>query len=135
MKNESRGKDFRIQVSEKEANFQKDRYIENINKNCDESMFHRKGEVGQKCKEDDITVGDTLNCNPKTTPQSCIESQNLNLAHNLSQISHSFAQGKIGSGFDVSAAIHGSHMYQRFSKSVIEPIMESLSLDIENEDG
>jgi len=108
--------------------------IENINKNCDESMFHRKGEVGQKCKEDDITVGDTLNCNPKTTPQSCIESQNLNLAHNLSQISHSFAQGKIGSGFDVSAAIHGSHIYQRFSKSVIEPIMESLSLDIENED-
>jgi phosphomevalonate kinase len=36
------------------------------------------------------------------------------LVHNLSQIVHSVAQGKIGSGFDVSAAIYGSQFYTRF---------------------
>jgi phosphomevalonate kinase len=32
----------------------------------------------------------------------------------LSQIGHCHAQGKVGSGFDVSAACHGSHVYRRF---------------------
>lgn len=40
--------------------------------------------------------------------------------HNLAQSAHCAAQGKIGSGFDVSAAVHGSHVYHRFSPSCLE---------------
>lgn len=40
--------------------------------------------------------------------------------HNLAQATHCAAQGKIGSGFDVAAAIYGSCIYRRFSPSVLE---------------
>src|SRR5690348_8531958 len=36
------------------------------------------------------------------------------LIHNVAQFVHCFAQGKVGSGFDVSAAVWGSHRYRRF---------------------
>ena len=40
--------------------------------------------------------------------------------HNLAQLSHCCAQGKIGSGFDVAAAVYGTMQYVRFSPQVIE---------------
>lgn len=46
------------------------------------------------------------------------------LAHNLAQYVHCVAQGKVGSGFDVSAAVFGSHLYTRFSPEVIQPLMQ-----------
>lgn len=45
------------------------------------------------------------------------------LAHNLAQAVHCRAQGKVGSGFDVSAAIFGSHVYTRFAPAVIQGLM------------
>jgi phosphomevalonate kinase len=45
------------------------------------------------------------------------------LAHNLAQHVHCLAQGKVGSGFDVSAAVFGSQLYTRFSPDVLEPLM------------
>ena len=36
------------------------------------------------------------------------------IVHNLAQLAHCIAQGKIGSGFDVSAAVFGSQIYSRF---------------------
>ncbi|CAJ0885551.1 10208_t:CDS:10 [Entrophospora sp. SA101] len=42
------------------------------------------------------------------------------LIHNVAQFCHCFAQGKIGSGFDVSAGVWGSHTYKRFSTSILE---------------
>lgn len=42
--------------------------------------------------------------------------------HNLAQAAHCTAQGKIGSGFDVAAAVYGSCVYRRFSPSVLESI-------------
>ncbi|KAF9566764.1 Phosphomevalonate kinase [Agrocybe pediades] len=45
------------------------------------------------------------------------------LAHNLAQFVHCVAQGKVGSGFDVSAAVFGSHLYTRFDPSVIQDLM------------
>lgn len=39
------------------------------------------------------------------------------VVHNLSQLAHCIAQGKIGSGFDVSAAVYGSQIYCRFDPS------------------
>ncbi|KAJ9142951.1 Phosphomevalonate kinase [Pleurostoma richardsiae] len=37
--------------------------------------------------------------------------------HNLAQAAHCAAQGKVGSGFDVAAAVYGSCLYTRFSPS------------------
>ena len=40
--------------------------------------------------------------------------------HKLSQISHSIATGKVGSGFDIAAATHGSITYTRYSPEIIK---------------
>ncbi|GAB9466931.1 hypothetical protein Gpo141_00004293 [Globisporangium polare] len=44
----------------------------------------------------------------------------LEIIHNLAQLSHCFVQRKIGSGFDVSAACFGSQRYTRFPASVLD---------------
>ncbi|KAJ2801288.1 phosphomevalonate kinase, partial [Coemansia guatemalensis] len=57
------------------------------------------------------------------TEQSSSESLSLQLIHNVAQYAHCLAQGKVGSGFDVSAAVYGSHRYRRFSPSVLGAAM------------
>jgi phosphomevalonate kinase len=47
-----------------------------------------------------------------------------NLAHNIAQFVHCLAQGKVGSGFDVSAAVFGSQLYTRFDPTRLQPSME-----------
>lgn len=42
--------------------------------------------------------------------------------HNLAQAAHCTAQGKIGSGFDIAAAVYGSCKYRRFSPLVLEQL-------------
>ncbi|KAK1970993.1 phosphomevalonate kinase [Colletotrichum sublineola] len=42
--------------------------------------------------------------------------------HNLAQAAHCAAQGKIGSGFDVAAAVFGSCRYRRFSPSLLSDL-------------
>lgn len=49
-----------------------------------------------------------------TETQTCI--------HNLAQVSHCQAQGKVGSGFDVAAATFGSILYQRFDPALINDL-------------
>ncbi|KAL0913758.1 hypothetical protein M5K25_017242 [Dendrobium thyrsiflorum] len=44
---------------------------------------------------------------------------NIDMVHIIAQSAHCLAQGKIGSGFDVSAAVYGSQRYIRFSPSVL----------------
>ncbi|KAK7741790.1 phosphomevalonate kinase [Cytospora paraplurivora] len=44
------------------------------------------------------------------------------ILHNLAQTAHCRAQGKIGSGFDVAAAVYGSCLYRRFSPSVLDAV-------------
>ena len=39
--------------------------------------------------------------------------------HNLSQIAHCLAQGKVGSGFDIAAAVYGSCIYRRFHPAIL----------------
>ncbi|KAF9222526.1 Phosphomevalonate kinase [Gyrodon lividus] len=46
------------------------------------------------------------------------------LAHNTAQFIHCFAQGKVGSGFDVSAAVFGSQLYTRFNPALLDSLME-----------
>ena len=43
----------------------------------------------------------------------------LEIIHSVAQAAHCAAQGKIGSGFDVSCAVYGSQRYVRFSPSVL----------------
>ncbi|KAF7981860.1 hypothetical protein HWV62_31411 [Athelia sp. TMB] len=47
------------------------------------------------------------------------------LAHNLAQFVHCLAQGKVGSGFDVSAAVFGSQLYTRFDPARLQPLMDA----------
>ena len=42
--------------------------------------------------------------------------------HSVAQAAHCAAQGKIGSGFDVAAAVYGSCVYRRFSPSILEDL-------------
>ena len=43
------------------------------------------------------------------------------ILHNLAQVAHAVAQGKIGSGFDVAAAVYGTQAYRRFAPEVQVP--------------
>jgi phosphomevalonate kinase len=49
------------------------------------------------------------------------------LIHNVAQFVHCFAQGKVGSGFDVSSAVWGSHRYKRFNPAILTPIMVNIT--------
>lgn len=44
--------------------------------------------------------------------------------HNLAQAAHCAAQGKVGSGFDIAAAVYGSCRYKRFSPDVLSKVPE-----------
>ncbi|KOS18009.1 Phosphomevalonate kinase [Escovopsis weberi] len=44
--------------------------------------------------------------------------------HNLAQAAHCAAQGKVGSGFDVAAAVFGSCTYRRFSPDILARLPE-----------
>ncbi|PIN17872.1 Phosphomevalonate kinase [Handroanthus impetiginosus] len=45
--------------------------------------------------------------------------QELDIVHKIAQTAHCMAQGKVGSGFDVSSAVYGSQRYIRFSPEVL----------------
>lgn len=44
--------------------------------------------------------------------------------HNLAQVVHCAAQGKIGSGFDIASAVYGSCKYRRFEPELLEKFGE-----------
>ncbi|XVF52059.1 hypothetical protein PTKIN_Ptkin04bG0234400 [Pterospermum kingtungense] len=47
------------------------------------------------------------------------DSMDLDVVHMIAQSAHCIAQGKVGSGFDVSSAVYGSQRYVRFSPEVL----------------
>jgi phosphomevalonate kinase len=49
------------------------------------------------------------------------------IIHNLAQAAHCAAQGKVGSGFDVAAAVYGSCLYRRFTPAILEDVGEASS--------
>lgn len=55
------------------------------------------------------------------------EAIHLHRTHNLAQAAHCAAQGKVGSGFDVAAAVFGSCLYRRFSPAILETVGEPAS--------
>ena len=58
------------------------------------------------------------------------DNADLDTVHVIAQTAHCLAQGKVGSGFDVSSAVYGSHRYVRFSPEVISSAQVSLSLSL-----
>jgi phosphomevalonate kinase len=46
------------------------------------------------------------------------------LLHHVAQAAHCAAQGKVGSGFDISAAFFGSQKYRRFDPSILAAVVE-----------
>ncbi|CZR64995.1 related to phosphomevalonate kinase [Phialocephala subalpina] len=44
--------------------------------------------------------------------------------HNLAQVAHCAAQGKVGSGFDIATAVYGTCVYRRFSPSILSSLGE-----------
>lgn len=75
--------------------------------------------------DDDVVPARGANKGSEGTAKE--EEEGLRIAHNLSQICHCHAQGKVGSGFDVSSAVYGSHVYTRFSKGVIDEFLEDVA--------
>uniref|UniRef100_A0ACD5WXQ5 Uncharacterized protein n=1 Tax=Avena sativa TaxID=4498 RepID=A0ACD5WXQ5_AVESA len=59
-----------------------------------------------------------LSCLGQSSSDSATE-RDLDLVHAIAQSAHCIAQGKIGSGFDVSAAVYGSQCYTRFSPEIL----------------
>lgn len=57
-------------------------------------------------------------------PDQLASASARHLAHNVAQFVHCLAQGKVGSGFDVSAAVFGSQLYTRFNPAVLQPLMD-----------
>lgn len=47
--------------------------------------------------------------------------------HKLAQTAHSIATGKVGSGFDVAAAAHGSILYTRYSPDILKTFPKDYS--------
>lgn len=67
------------------------------------------------------TLGDTSH---QTSEEDDLKGKEI--VHNLAQICHCSAQGKVGSGFDVSAATYGTHVYRRFGKGVLSKLLDDI---------
>ena len=62
------------------------------------------------------------------SPSSAVISERLQKRiHNLAQAAHCAAQGKVGSGFDVAAAVYGSCLYRRFTPTILETVGDAHS--------
>ncbi len=51
-----------------------------------------------------------------------IEPKKDDALHKLAQTAHSLATGKVGSGFDIAAATHGSIIYTRYSPEIVQSL-------------
>jgi phosphomevalonate kinase len=51
----------------------------------------------------------------------------VDMVHIIAQTAHCIAQGKVGSGFDVSSAVYGSNRYVRFSPDILSSAQVPLS--------
>lgn len=49
----------------------------------------------------------------------------INMAHVLAQVCHVVAQGKVGSGFDVCAAVYGSICYERYTPALLSKFLNN----------
>lgn len=57
-------------------------------------------------------------------PEAVQDQLNHGLLHNIAQFAHAAAQGKVGSGFDVSSAVYGTHQYSRFAPACLQDLLD-----------
>jgi phosphomevalonate kinase len=72
-----------------------------------------------------VTPTTATSTNITSSPEA--DTRSKSTVHNLAQLAHAVAQGKIGSGFDVSAAVYGSQVYQRFDQNNFKDEYASIS--------
>ncbi|GAA5962554.1 hypothetical protein JCM21900_003675 [Sporobolomyces salmonicolor] len=87
--------------------------------NCTIRNVHKTGLGSSAAMVTSLTSSLFLHWTSPSSPSSSSRLPNpddgtVQLIHNLAQYVHSLAQGKVGSGFDVSAAVYGSQVYKRF---------------------
>lgn len=90
------------------------------------SQAHKTG-LGSSAALVTALAGALLAFHASNSDTSNSATLDLTRLHNLAQAAHCAAQGKIGSGFDVAAAVYGSCLYRRFSPSILESIGEASS--------
>lgn len=92
---------------------------------CTLSEVHKTG-LGSSAAMTSSFVGALLkHFNIAHTNAGQLTPVSLGLIHNVAQLAHCAAQGKIGSGFDVSASVWGHQLYRRFDPALIENLMRS----------
>ncbi|CAO1622729.1 unnamed protein product [Jaminaea pallidilutea] len=55
-----------------------------------------------------------------------LHDEDLVWLHNAAQLAHCAAQGKVGSGFDVSSAVWGSQIFRRFDPKAVEALLADI---------
>lgn len=89
------------------------------------SDVHKTGLGSSAAMVTSLVAAIYIHCSASTQPTYIVQSQDkLRLIHNTAQFAHSKAQGKVGSGFDVSAAVWGSQIYQRFYPECLGSLLE-----------
>ncbi|GAA5972058.1 hypothetical protein JCM11641_002475 [Rhodosporidiobolus odoratus] len=100
--------------------------------NCTIRNVHKTGLGSSAAMVTSLTSSLLLNWTSSTSAADSASSRRLpnpdsntvQLLHNLAQYVHSLAQGKVGSGFDVSAAVFGSQVYKRFAVECLEDLLD-----------
>lgn len=58
--------------------------------------------------------------------QGALPEEDVAFLHNAAQLAHCAAQGKVGSGFDVSSAVWGSQIFRRFDPEAIKGLLAEI---------
>ncbi|GKU95847.1 hypothetical protein SLEP1_g9155 [Rubroshorea leprosula] len=109
--------------------------------------FNTEGSNGENCKPEVAKTGlgssaamttavvaallhylGVVNLNFSVRDQLENGKDDFDVIHVIAQSAHCIAQGKVGSGFDVSSAVYGSQRYVRFSPEVLASAQVSLCL-------
>lgn len=88
------------------------------------SSAHKTGLGSSAALVTSLTAALLTHYLPSTT-FSLSSPQGKSHLHNLAQISHCAAQGKVGSGFDVATAVYGTCIYRRFTPSILSSLGEA----------
>ncbi|PKI85045.1 phosphomevalonate kinase [Malassezia vespertilionis] len=95
---------------------------------CTLEEVHKTGLGSSAAMTTSLTAGVLLHLGACRTEMHENEARltlgSLGLIHNVAQLAHCAAQGKVGSGFDVSASVWGSQLYRRFDPFLLQESMQ-----------
>lgn len=84
------------------------------------SQVHKTG-LGSSAAMTTSLVGALLHF---LCPAHLLSKTDRHALHNVAQFAHAAAQGKVGSGFDVSSAVFGTHQYTRFDPQLLKELLD-----------